>query len=106
MRSSIKLPKSDLVPFIVFLSEQGFEVNADSVDWRRLIWRKAERQWSQAYDGLTASGESRTWLRCFGPEAQSSINAFREMQREEFLPCRTKPLDEAIIEDFFPNKGE
>ena len=55
-----------------WLSERGYEVNRDRVDWRVAMYRKNERAWTQIYTGLTQRAKApRDWLRVAGPEASA-----------------------------------
>jgi len=52
-----------------WLELRGYEVNRAQKDWRVMMYRQHDRQWTQLYTGLTTRGKApRSRLRVTGPE--------------------------------------
>lgn len=79
-RSPIKLPKTLIGPFVLWLQKQEYEVDTSRVDFRALMFRKSSLMWTQGHDGLTRFAKKpRDFLRFNGPE-QDAIGKFLEYQ--------------------------
>lgn len=79
MKSQIKLDKDDVADFYNYLTDNGYEVNTERVDWRVMMFRKkGESEWTQAYDGLTHNAKAeRSFLRVFGKD-QGAVAKFKK----------------------------